>query len=95
MYPRVKYLAQAYFHQDYDLEADSPAGVVSLFREREAPDMVSSLYEEINSILSKEVDESRLARIWLDEAGACYDPREDGISIRDWLLRVGEVLGNR
>jgi|HubBroStandDraft_3_1064219.scaffolds.fasta_scaffold1211321_2 hypothetical protein len=95
MYPKVKYLAQAYFHQDFDLEADSPTGVVSLFREREAPEMVSSLSDEINSILSKEVDESFLARIWLEEDGACYDPRQDGIPIRDWLLRVAEILGNR
>jgi hypothetical protein len=94
MHPKINYLAQAYFHQDYDLEADSPIAIVSLFRGREAPEMVEALKDEISSILASEADESRLAGIWLDEAGACYDPREDEMSIHDWLIRVGEVLRN-
>ncbi|WP_063886349.1 contact-dependent growth inhibition system immunity protein [Streptomyces sp. NRRL S-31] len=92
MYPKINYLAQAYFHQDYDLEADSPIAIVSLFREREVFEVVEALSGEIFSILASGADESRLASIWLDEAGACYDPREDGVSIQDWLSRVGEVL---
>lgn len=94
MYPKINYLAQAYFHQDYDLEADNPIAIISLFRGRESSEMAEELNAEIASILASRADESRLASIWLDEAGACYDPREDGMSMHDWLIRVGEVLCN-
>ncbi|KMS88039.1 MULTISPECIES: contact-dependent growth inhibition system immunity protein [Streptomyces] len=93
MHTQITYLASSYFHQDYDLEADSPLGVVELFRESEEPATAQALAAEITTLLaSPDATEDRLAEIWLDEAQAAYDPRRDGVSVRDWLSQVAGAL---
>jgi hypothetical protein len=93
MYPTLKYIAETYFHQDYDLEADSPAEVVELFRETESPEMAATLSGELEELTeSPDLTEERLAELWLEEYGAYYDPRAAGMSVRDWLNLMAEKL---
>ncbi|KAB1139432.1 hypothetical protein F7R91_40050 [Streptomyces luteolifulvus] len=88
----ISYLAQAYFHQDFDLDAETPLGVVEMFRDSESADTVEALRAEIVTLLESEPTEEALANVWLDEAGAEYDPRLGGVTVRNWLRRMAETL---
>ncbi|RLU99300.1 hypothetical protein CTZ27_15260 [Streptomyces griseocarneus] len=86
------YVAQGYFHQDCDLEADEPIGVVDNFREEEDPGTVDQLRHAIESALMSGISESELAYLWLEKAGAMYDLRDDGLEIAAWLRLMVEHL---
>ncbi|MFD7239414.1 contact-dependent growth inhibition system immunity protein [Streptomyces syringium] len=90
--PRIEYLAQAYFHQDHDLEADDPIHIVDKFRQQESPDTVDALRRALEATLATGASESDLAERWLERAGASYDPRDDGFEISAWLRVVIERL---
>ncbi|MGW4873898.1 contact-dependent growth inhibition system immunity protein [Streptomyces chartreusis] len=95
MYANISYLAQAYFHQDFGLEAETPLCVVEVFRDSESADTVEALRAEIVALLESEPTEEALADVWLDEAGAEYDPRFDEGTVRDWLRRIAETLATK
>lgn len=92
MHPHLCELGQSYFHQDFDLEADTPIAIAVRFGRAAAPETVEALRTEIASILDSDRDEDAVAKIWLEEAEAYYDPRADGISPRDWLRQLAQAL---
>ena len=92
MYTNISYIAQSYFHQDFDVEADTPLGVVAAFRDSEPAAVVEALRAEIVALLESDSTEEDLAKIWLDDADSQYDPETDGITVRDWLLGMAEAL---
>ncbi|MEU8473059.1 contact-dependent growth inhibition system immunity protein [Streptomyces sp. NPDC029006] len=81
----VAHLAGAYFHQDHDLEYDSPTEALEDYRDVHPADAVGALRVAIQGLLTSGTSEKELADLWLDEGGACYDPRDDGISVTDWF----------
>ncbi|WP_103502932.1 contact-dependent growth inhibition system immunity protein [Streptomyces sp. SM14] len=89
---RIQYLAQAYFHQDYDLEAEEPIQVLAEFRDGEPPEVVEELRDAMERVLSSGVSEEELAALWLDRAGASYDPRHDGTEMSLWFRQMIEAL---
>lgn len=91
-HPHLRELGQSYFHQDFDLEADTPVAVAALFGRVAAPETVEALRTEIASILDSDLDEDAVAHIWLEESEAYYDPRADGITPRDWLWQLAQAL---
>ncbi|MBE1874793.1 contact-dependent growth inhibition system immunity protein [Myceligenerans pegani] len=91
----IRYLASTYFHPDYDLEANSPVGVVVKFREAESSATISALRREIVQLLSDERDDNALAAAWLNLAGAAYDPRSDDLTFREWFSEIVKVLDGR
>lgn len=86
--PALDYLAQCYFHQDYDLEADSPIGVIRKFRTAESGERVAALRTAVRVILDSGAPEETMAAIWLTGAGASYDPRSDGITVSQWFRTI-------
>lgn len=92
MYTNITYLAQSYFHQDYQDEAGEPIEVVESFRDSEPADVVQALHTEIVALLASAATDEDLARIWLDDAGAYYDPEFDDITARQWLTDVAGAL---
>ncbi|MFI5716303.1 contact-dependent growth inhibition system immunity protein [Nocardia sp. NPDC051750] len=92
-HPEIEYLAGAYFHQDYDLEADSPMGVIRKFRTDEAPGQVQALREALRLLIDSGANEQQLAEVWLRRgAGASYDPRTDGLEFSGFLKNVVDEL---
>jgi CdiI immunity protein len=85
---QLKHLAQAYFHQDYDLEAQTPLGVVRLFREGEPEDAISELKAEIRTILNSPMTDQEIYDLWVRQYGASYDPTSDGEGYRSWFTKV-------
>ena len=86
--PEIDYLAQAYFHPDYDLDADSPIEVIRMYRSAEAPETVAALRRSLHELLSSGLSEDALTDAWLTEAAAQYDPRKDGLRVSEWLHQI-------
>ena len=91
-YPQLRYLAGAYFHQDYDLDAPTPAGIIANFADTEPPGAIRELAAEIRSILDSGMTEHQIAELWLTTLQASYEPAEDGLTHRAWLSIVLAAL---
>ncbi|MEV5432706.1 contact-dependent growth inhibition system immunity protein [Streptomyces sp. NPDC052701] len=85
-------LARAYFHQDYDLEYDSPIQALEDYREVHDEETVSATREALQDLIDSGVSEEELAALWLEEGLAYYDPRDDGISVSDWFRKMVDAL---
>ncbi|MGW4293352.1 contact-dependent growth inhibition system immunity protein [Micromonospora chersina] len=91
----LRYLAGAYFHQDYDLIAETPSGNVEDFISNETDETSALLYGELQTLLSRGVSESDAQRIWLVDGRASYDPRYHGKSYVGWLTEISDLLRDR
>lgn len=91
---QLRHLAQAYFHQDFDLEAPTPLGVVRLFRSAEEPAAVEELVADIDSVLNSGMTDGDMHDLWINEYGASYDPVADGIDYRAWFAEVVDTLAS-
>ncbi|MFJ9029475.1 contact-dependent growth inhibition system immunity protein [Streptomyces sp. NPDC102274] len=92
MYDGLRSLAGSYFHQDFDTEADTPIGVVEVFRDNEATETVEKAASEITEILDSGMSDEEIVTMWLGDFRAYYDPRYDDITGREWLTTVREIL---
>ncbi|MGC5166717.1 contact-dependent growth inhibition system immunity protein [Luteimicrobium sp. DT211] len=82
---RLRYLARSYFHQDWDIEAPTPVGVVVVFRDQEVPEVVEELRQDLQAVLASHRSEDALAEIW-DRCGADWDPQIAQLgSYREWF----------
>jgi hypothetical protein len=90
--PEIEYLVAAYFHQDFDLEADSPIGVIRKFRIDESPEQVGAVCAALRFLLDSGAGEERIARVWLDRSS--YDPRGEGVTVSEWLREVVDELSD-
>jgi hypothetical protein len=95
IYPQLNYIAQGYFHQDYDSEADTALDVVRKFRDDEAAGTTDALVAEIKTILDPGLTEDQIREIWMDDCHACYAPTVEGISYRSWLEAMLNTLRER
>jgi len=91
-YPQLAHLAGAYFHQDYDLDAPTPAGIIGNFLDGEEPGALQELTAEIRSILDSGMTESLLDDLWITTLHASYEPAKDGLTYRAWLKTVLNTL---
>lgn len=89
---QMQHLAQAYFHQDYDLEFADPDEAVAAFADGEGRGAVRELAAEIEALLASPSNEVELADLWLKTLGAAYDPTARGQTFRAWLSHVRERL---
>ncbi|MGW4875466.1 contact-dependent growth inhibition system immunity protein [Streptomyces sp. NPDC004262] len=85
-------VARAYFHQDFDLEYDAPIEALKDYREVGSPGSVDALSAALRALLDAGPPEHRLAELWLEESGASYDPRGDGMTMSDWFRTMLEAL---
>lgn len=89
---QLQHLAQAYFHQDYDLDLGEPDAVIAAFAEGEGLGAVRELTFEIDSLLAGPLDEGSLADLWVKTLGAAYDPTSHGHTYREWLAHIRDLL---
>jgi hypothetical protein len=85
------HLFDGYFHQDWMEESGSPEEAVHRFAYSEAPHLVSLALADLRSLLATPATEATLQRM-LDAWGCEYYLPEDGLSAREWLLRVQHWL---
>lgn len=89
----LNYLGSSYFHQDFDLDADSPIALVEVFAVEDGLQSVQIFYVELAEILASGLDEDGARKLWMDDAGSQYDPADDGVRYLEWLRRVLVVVG--
>lgn len=71
---QLEYLARAYFHPDWDVEASTPTGVMENFVRDEPSEDVAQLGDELASLLSAHPTEDELRAVWQHKCGASWDP---------------------
>lgn len=89
---QLMHLAQAYFHQDFDLEVPTLLDVVHRFASDEPPAAVEELISDLESVLDSSMTDMEMRQLWVDEYGASYDPLADGIEYRRWFVDILHVL---
>lgn len=89
---QLQHLAQAYFHQDYDLDFGEPDAVVVAFAEGEGLGAVRELAFEIDNLLAGPLDEASLADLWVKRLGSAYDPTAHGQTQKEWFVHVRDLL---
>lgn len=89
VHPSLELLLTGYFHQDWELDASSPAEVIEHFARREPPAAVDAAIASIDQILRRR-DSEMLAEAILRDLYCQIDPKGFGLSARAWLqdLRV-------
>ena len=90
---QLEYLAQTYFHPDWDLEATTAVGVLVNFLRDEPTEDVAALVRELTRILSTSPSEEELHDIWLRRSGALWDPTSGGWqTYREWFDTMLKVV---
>lgn len=88
----VSNFLSGYFHEDWEVEAETDAEVVACFwRSRPSASDVEALAQELVLVAAKhdaEPSEEWLLRVY----GCYYQPRADGLSGSDWLRRLSTLL---
>lgn len=72
------YLAETYFHQDWDLNAPTPVGVLEEFSRSETAETVASLRSDVEAILADDLTEDQLRNLWLRQGRSDWDPTRHG-----------------
>lgn len=80
------------FHEDWPLEASSPADAVRHFAAREPSALVAGAQQQLDALLSSDATEDDLRRLVLSTWAVSYEPIRFGYSMRDWLLEISDAL---
>ena len=80
------------FNQDYDLDFATPDEAVLAFVRRRPSRSMSGVVAEINALLSSSIDEEQIDDLWINQLHANYDPRDDGMTYREWFAHVRDLL---
>jgi hypothetical protein len=89
---QLMHLAQAYFHQDFDLEAPTPLDIVDLFVAGEPQAAVDELVSDLRSLMDSAMTNADMRGLWINDYGASYDPMAEGIEYRRWFTDILERL---
>jgi hypothetical protein len=91
MYEVLEEFAVSAFNQDYDLDSANPDEAVIGFVRRRPHRSMAGLIGELDSLIASTLDEDQIDEIWT-EAGGNYDPRDDGMTYREWFAHVRDLL---
>ena len=84
-------LLGAYFHQDWGLDDPTADAVVRRFSAEETGETVARARADIEQVLQHFESEADLDAL-IYQLHGYYLPSADGLSAREWLTRVGELL---
>lgn len=89
---KISYLAEGYFHQDFDAEFGSPDAVLRGFCEKEPASEIARLLAAINEALGSTMNESELQQLWDPRDISSYEPSDEGRTYREWFAHIRDVL---
>jgi len=90
--PNLAQFFGAYFHQDWDLEADDALGVIrNYLKEANFPSTQQTI-KEIEQLIKMNLSEEQLRDIIVCDMSCNYDPSRYGISYLEWLYWVQTTL---
>lgn len=87
----LEYLA-FYFGQDFDLDYPDPAAALVKFRATESAATVDGVVQDIESWLMSDRSDEEMARVWIGEYHAYFEPSQYGMTYREWLTRSLKIL---
>ena len=94
-YPEIAQFFGGYLHQDWPEDAGSWEAAVDQFLAGESAEHVRRAVADLERLLDERRNDVELSRA-LDAFGNAYDPTPDGLSLREWLTRVGvRMRGNK
>ena len=82
----------AYFHEDWPCEAETPTEVVQAYLGTASQSDAARLRTAIIGFVEHERDNTALEKKLMPELGCYYLPSADGLTARDWLLSVADLL---
>jgi len=83
----------ANFHEDWDLDADTPEAIIALYAaHNRVPGRLSALATELDALVASIPDDVELRRIMFEVLGNCYLPPGDLAQLRVWLGAVSAQL---
>jgi len=91
VHPSLELLVTGYFHQDWDLDASSPAEVVARFAASEPSSAVQNAIASIEKILNRR-DSEVAAEELLKELSSQFNPSAFGLTPRGWLQALRTQL---
>ena len=92
MNDELRQFAGGYFHEDYDLEFATADEAVGGFRQESPSESINTVLHELKSLVDSSLTEDELDDLWINQLHANYDPREDGMTYREWFAHVRELL---
>jgi phenylalanyl-tRNA synthetase beta subunit len=93
-FPHLTQFFSSYFHQDWQLEANTPSEVVENYRNSELPESIEAALAELNKLLEMPIAPADLDTLILDELGCYYEPSSENQTVREWLEWVQKSLNN-
>jgi hypothetical protein len=82
----------AYFHQDWDLDSETPAEVTALYIRDSTHDQINLLRSAILRLIDSDFDNAELERSLLRDFDCFYLPSGTGETVREWLRSIVRVL---
>ena len=84
----------AYFHQDWDIDAEDWPDVIDQFRRDHTPEYCDETASEIDRLIDEPLNNDDLYQYMWRKLGCEYMPRPDlgGPDVREWLRRVAVAL---
>jgi len=89
---RLSQFFGCYFHQDWDLDAKDWEGVIESFVNGNGPAIVVDTEMVISALLDDPLNEHALNHLVFTVWQCSYDPKTDGVSVRNWLESIRERL---
>lgn len=101
LYPKLKYLFSAYFHQDWKLtydwqgEKSSFQAVVRDFKNSNPKETVIEAIQELEKLLKQDLSEDELSEILSVQLGSEIYVPGLGLTYREWLKVILTTLKER
>ena|ERR1700690_2181899 len=84
-------LIGGWFHQDFDVNGDTLEEILASYRKAQKPEELLGARADIEKFL-REHDDSHLTEEFVRRFQPGVDPEAWGMSTREWLLRIDELL---
>lgn len=85
-------LLGAYLHQDWPDEFDSDVSALRAIVDSEPRETILAAMREIDDLLSASLPESEVRGLIAGPVGCYFDPTSEGMTYKQWLMRVQGVF---
>ncbi len=84
----MNYFFEAYFHQDWAYDYTTAFDAIKDFVSKESIEIKKSFEKALIKVL----EDDQISENFIHEHGGNYDPKYDGVNIRDWLKQILDFL---
>lgn len=93
-YPQLRQFFGAYFHQDWDIDAEDADGVVALYvsDDRHTDEQLRAIARQIDEYLENEGSQENISQGLFEKLGCEYLPASSGSNAGEWLTHVANLL---